>query len=377
MQAIMSKIMQPSRVSILAISLGAGIAGCGGDSAGPGQIPEAQLFWSLEVNEHAVTFAIGDTIYLHATALNPAGDSLPLVDAVQYQAGDSSVSVTANGLVTAMHETVSRSKLTYVIASVRDAARNLTLEDTVFIQVTSTRPSPGIETFALQPSDTNTARSLDVFGFTTLYLAPTVLDSAGTPMSDVVVTLTSTDRSVMTVSNYVLGSGIVSPPSDFGQVQGVGPGTAVIHAEAWVYGVSKRDSIRLKWENYISTQVLILSKTLSDSLLPVLYFYPQVVTVAPGGVVTWSTDQTDSIDVVFDDPTHVDSAAPLNRPEFWPIPYSGTGNFSGLYVDTVAANNGDFDSYLFRVRKARRFTVPGTYNYHSVIYGSTGKVVVQ
>ena len=358
-------------------SLSGGLTGCGSDSTSPVRLDRANVVWALRVNQHAVTLAVDDTMQLHATARNPQGDSIPLTGAVHYQASDSSIIVNANGLITGKYETVSRSLPAFVIASLTDAARNTTLTDTVFVMVTSTRPSPGLQTFSVQldPSNSSTTRALDVYGFTNVTITPTVLDSTGITMENVLVSLTSSDRTIMTVDNYAVANDIVII-NGLGGIVGRREGTATVYGEAWAYGVAKRDSVRFTWTNYSNVNVQIFSKTPYNSSTPVLYFSPQISTIAVGGVVTWQNNEYSPIDVVFDDPAHVDSSAALDHPSYG-FPYTGVGGFTGLFTDTTAANNGDTQAYLFHLYKARRFTAAGTYRYHSTIYGSTGTIVVK
>lgn len=368
-------IAMPKFVStIVAGGLIVVFAACGSDTTGTAPRSQADTYWTLRLDQHAVTLALtapDNTMRLHPTAINPLGDTIPLGGVVQYTTGDSSITVDRSGLVTAKYSTLSRGKPTYIIASLQDTVERLTMTDTVFIQVTPTAPSSPLATFSAQfdPSDTSTHRPVGLGRV----LTPTLLDATGTAMSSpILVAFTSSDPYIATVTSRNVGE----LTDDGGYVIGTRTGTVTIHAETWAYGVAERDSITLAFGDRISARVTVLSKTPYGSLTPVLYFSPPSVTIAAGGVVTWqNTDNTDSIDVVFDDPTSADSAAALNHPDFYP--YTGRGNFTGLYNDTASSNNGDFDTYIFHILRARSFPVPGTYHYHSTIYGSTGTIIAR
>lgn len=355
-----------------------GLTACGRDTpAAPRSF--AQTYWALRLDQHAVTLALTppyDTIRLHPIAIDPLGDTLPMDGVVRYITADSSIAVNpTTGLVTAKYSTLSRGTPTYIIASLQDTVTRFTATDTVFVQVTPTAPTSPLTSFSAQldPSDTNTHRPIDPLGFSPTTLVPMLRDGTGTSMSsNILVAFTSSDPHIAAVDSR----SIVNPTVSGGNVSGVRSGTVAIHAETWAYGVAKRDSITLTFTDINNTEITVVSKTPYGSLTPVLYFSPPSITLVAGGVVTWlNSDNTDSIDVVFDDPANVDSAAALNFPDFYP--YTGRGNFTGLYNDTTSLNNGDFDTYIFHILRARSFPVPGTYHYHSTIYGSTGTIVVR
>jgi hypothetical protein len=157
------------------------------------------------------------------------------------------------------------------------------------------------------------------------------------------------------------------------------PGKVTFYATAWAYGVEKRDSLPYTMTIARNVVISIESKTPVGSLTPILYFAPQTIVIGTGGVVTWDGSVnflTDSIDVVFDNPAAVDSAAPYNDPEPY-FPYTGRGNIPAIYFDQSAIDNEDYDTYYRKIRAARSFPVAGTYHYHSEIYGSTGTVIVK
>jgi hypothetical protein len=122
----------------------------------------------------------------------------------------------------------------------------------------------------------------------------------------------------------------------------------------------------------------------------VLTFWPQTVTVGVGAQVAWSNPSfTDSLDVVFDDPSNVDSSA-----SFYGA-YSGSGNIPAWVNDTIDTSGialqmkqayinwfgadlaGLFTFIQGAQYRYRAFPVAGTYRYHSERYGATGTIVVR
>lgn len=360
------------------------LTACGSDRAGGAPSPAFSLattYWQLALNQHAVTMAVAapyDTFRLRPRALNAHGDSIALGGVPHYLSSDSCITVDANGLVTARYETIARGAPAYIIASMQDSVQNVTHADTMFIQVTPTAPASPFATLTIQPSAAGQdSASISDVGIGYAPFTITVADQRGGPMPNVLVAFTSSDSTIATIDTRTINS----IGNAGGTVSGVRMGTVTFYATAWAYGIAQRDSVQFTLTISNVQSIGIYSKTPYASVTPVLYFYPASVVIGRGGVVTWDAtvdgySVSHAIDVVFDDPAHVDSAAALNHPDYG-FPYTGTGNFSGLFVDTVALNSGDYATYLFHIFKARRFPVPGTYHYHSATYGSTGTIIVQ
>lgn len=359
-------------VSGVGVSLLSGMAGCGGDNTATAPLDVAQTYWTLRLNEHAVTLALTppyDTIRLRAVPRTPQGDSLAALGAVQYTLNDTSISVDASGLVRAKSSTVARGKPAYIIASMQDTVHRVTHADTVFIQVTPTAPAAPLTTFSIQLNLSDSAkRALD--GQTSVTLAPKLQDANGTTMNtNILVAFTSSDLTLATITSRTVST----ITNRGGKLGGVRPGHVTFHAATWAYGVSKRDSLPFTFTDANNVLVSVLAETPYGSLTPILYFFPNAITISVGGVVTWDNQNAMiPVSVVFDDPTHVDSAAGLNTPSFYP--YSGQGNIGSFMYDTSATAPAP---QLIYVRKARSFPVAGTYHYHSPEYGTTGVVNVR
>ena len=130
-----------------------GVLGCsGGDTTGPVSLTSTQLYWALRLNVHAVNLALSadSTVQLRVAPVNAAGDTVRGrgLGSVVYTFPDSSVSVSAAGLVTAHYITDS----TDVIATMTDSTQSVTHADTVVIQVIATPPASPLATFSIQPA---------------------------------------------------------------------------------------------------------------------------------------------------------------------------------------------------------------------------------
>jgi hypothetical protein len=93
--------------------------------------------------------------------------------------------------------------------------------------------------------------------------------------------------------------------------------------------------------------------------------------IGPGGTVLILNKSGIVTDMTFDDPTNVMQADLYCGPPWTFIwPYAcGSGN-----VEAFAREPGDqFGGTAVRVRS---FPVPGTYAFHSTIFGTTGTIVV-
>jgi hypothetical protein len=144
-----------------------------------------------------------------------------------------------------------------------------------------------------------------------------------------------------------------------------------VYAEATVYGVTRRDSLTILVKDQLICAFSLLKSTPLGSTIPVfslLPAYPQ--TIAVGGWVWWFNETlTDSLDIVFDDP----SAAS-------PDPVYGSltadtigGNIARFPGDTNALSASD----PFQFLRARQFLRAGTFHFHSPSTGVSGTVIVR
>lgn len=356
----------------------ASVLACGGDVAGPGVTPSA-AYWALQLNQHAVTLALTapyDTIQLSAVPLNVLGQPLAGLGSVHYSTEDSLISVDSTGLVTAKLVT-QPSINTTVVASLTDTVQHVTLVDTCFIQVTVTAPSALLDTFYVHPA--NPADTVVALSGTLHTLRASATDAAANSVPFFPY-FTSSDSTIAAIDRLT------------GVILAHRQGQVTLYATTWSYGVAKQDSFLLQVGPLSAITVQVYPVTATGSRSAVLAFWPQVVTIGAEGVVTWSNPSlTDSADVVFDDPTNVDSAV-YGNVRIRNIG-SGEGNIAPWVKDTAGSNPlsalictrffstpPKCNNALvtgFTSKRLRKFTVPGTYHYHSVKWGTTGTIVVQ
>jgi hypothetical protein len=256
-----------------------------------------------------------------------------------------------------------------------DTVQHVTLVDTCYVQVTATTPTLPLTTFTIQPGvGSNTLMPLDK----KYTMATTASDANG--------------QTVASLSYFWSSNpNIASVNSLTGVMQAAQTGAITVYASTWAYGVAKRDSLALTVGVPASAKIQVLPVTPTGSTRLTLTFWPQIVTVTAGAVVTWvNPSLTDSMDVVFDDPTNVDSAAFTNiLLKFG----TGEGNIAPWVTDTTGEDSisakictrfgrvpPNCGSTFFRSilpQRLRKFPVPGTYHYHSTKWEASGTIVVQ
>jgi hypothetical protein len=363
--------------------LAVGLSDCGSDTA-TAPVTPAQAFWSVSLNQHAVSLALTpgeNTIQLHAVPLNANGDSLAGLGAVRYTAGDSSVTVDSNGFVTAQY--TSSGNQSFVVASLTDTAQRVTLADTCFIQVTTTAPAVSLATFSIQPLAGDSAIT-SVNGSYTIRAHAT--DTDDNDFTSMITYFSVSDPTMATIDRLT------------GKTYFTRTGHITFYATTWAYGVARQDSLPFTVIAPSNAQVSVLAVTPTGSKKPTLTFWPSVVTIGAGGSVYWANNsKKDSIDVIFDDPTHVETdtafVSALADLYGYTMPVSSPGNIAPFFADTTGKgaecipasqrteaqdSTCKWISYnSFSAKRYRLFPVSGTYHYHSTISGATGTIVVQ
>lgn len=368
------------RAGVIVGSLLSGFA-CGGDATSPSPaLTSATVYWALQLPQHAVTLSLTppqNTIQLAATPFNADGQPLSGLGRPHYTTSDSALAVDSTGNVTARFTTGSRKA--FVVASLTDVAQRVTLVDTCFIRVTATAPTAPLATFSIHTASGKVAAS-PLGTSDTMTVSET--DSIGSPIATPFVYFRSSDSSIARIDPF---TGVVST---------VRTGVVTLSATTWSYGVAKSDSLQFTVGIPNQATVTVLTVYPTGSTTPVLTFWPQTVIVRAGSVVTWSNASfTDSADVVFDDPTHVDSAAyPNVRLQFG----SGEGNIAPWMNDLLGSNPitaqictkfggrppGSTCTLALRLfpfakQRLRTFPVAGTYHYRSQKWGTDGTIIVQ
>lgn len=342
----------------------------------------AQAYWTLRLNQHAVTLALTapvNVIQLAATPYNAVGDTLPGRERIRYTTGDSTITVDSTGLVTAKY--TSASTPSYVVASLSDASQQVTITDTCYVLVTATAPTAPLDSFSIQPAPGDSAKRPV---FTAFYLSKRIVDRTGGSMDNVLSYFTSSDPTTSTVMDRLTG---------FASASRVG--SVTFYAETWAYGVAKKDSLVFTISVPTQQEITVLSQTPTGSTSPILTFWPSVATVGVGAVVTWvNRSFTDSIDVEFDNPTHVDSVLFSQVYQF----YTGSGNIAPWLADTLPGpgssaidlagyraylnywgNPADAEYFWYgrAGRRQRQFPVAGVYHYHSRLWNTEGSIRVE
>jgi len=335
---------------VLGSTLG-GVLGCGSDTTGPAPLASTAAFWALRLNQHAVNLAVVapyDTIQLRATALTVAGTPLPGTGSVTYTANDSTLQVSATGLVTARYAT--NGTTSQVIATL--TAQGVTQADTAFFQVTDTVPTYPLATFSIQPrpDGIDSAKVAVDASFEIRHIPVYALDTQRDTLCNVngcalVVAWSSSDPTVAAIDQS-------------GKVTANVVGQVTFYATTLAYGVMKRDSLPfvvgypiLPFTNIIT----LLSRASVGSQPSVVSFYPSTLTVGVGGIVLFGIPgvKFPLVDVVFDDSTAIQGA------------FGGPGG------------NMPADTTLTLVQRVRKFPVAGTYTYHSRLYGTSGVVIAK
>lgn len=379
---VMRDLIRVARAGAIAGSLSGAFA-CGGDATGPKTaLTAATAYWALQFPQHAVTLALTppyNTIQLTATPLNADGQRLSGVGRPHYTASDSAIAIDSTGRVTAQFATLFRNA--FVVASLADPAQGVTLADTCFIQVTPVAPASLPATLTIRPVPGDSAYR-PIGGFGTVMVSAT--DSAGHSMAAPFVYFTSADPTIATVGPLT------------GNVVARRTGRVILYATTWEYGVAEQDSLQFTVGIPNNATISMLSVFPTGSATPVLTFWPQTVTVSVGAVVTWSNPSfSDSADVVFDDPTQVDSAAysnPLIRfstgrgniaPWLWdtlgvgPVAARICTAFGGAGTPPDVSCIRLLKSQRFANQRLRKFPVAGTYHYRSRKWGTSGTIIVQ
>lgn len=363
-------------------------AGCSSpDLIGPGTVSSTQLPWTLSLNTHAITLstvAPYDTLQLTAVPRTVAGVALSDSPEVTWRAADSSVRVSSTGFLTARRRTTGVNVIaTTVIQGVR-------LSDTAKVVVTNTSNPRKFAQIKLQLDPTDSAWiALQPAGdfywigyenlpnFKTVYFG--VLDSTGAviPSAPLELRLSNTVQAGMGFFAD-LGKLLTTDAFDFIYIlQRAQTGVPfTVYASATVYGVTRQDSLQIEVRQPLWNRVQVVFSSIrvgEPKTLRVIPNYP--VNIGVGGWVWFINSlrnprdslDTDSLDVVFDDPT---AATPDLHPNGL---NSGGGN--------IAAIPGGKGNNFFNPRpgaRSRQFLRAGTFHWHSTLQpGVSGTIVVR
>jgi hypothetical protein len=325
-------------------------AACAGDppvTPPPVQDP-ATLYWQLTLNEHAVTLstvAPYDTLRILATPRTIAGTPITDLGEPTYTSLDlDRAYVDSTGLVHA----VAAGDQVAIVASLEED--NILHADTLVLNITSEASPPPIATFTIHPDVGDSAK---VAAGSNVTLMPRAADGDGTPISDVAVYFTSSDPMVATIDRT---TGFLSPNR---------PGSVTMYATTTTYGVTKADTLPYIIGHPIVLAMQIVPQQQAGGQI-VGAFSPSYVELGPGARILFGNSDAPATDITFDDPTNV------AQDDFYCsiiASLCGSGNIAAWARDPTD------DSGISGLR-SRLFPVPGTYPFHSTIFGTSGTIVI-
>lgn len=332
---------RPRRLAAAVVVVALSACGDAGDAPRPSR-PEAG-YWRLSVNYHAVTLstvAPNNVIQLRAVPLSLNGDTMPLPSAPTFLVSDHSVTVDSTGLLTA------RAPVTGSVVIVRATVGNLTLSDTVIVNVTTLASPPTLGAISIQPTGPSDT-VLAVLGTRTL--RPVVTTPTGGTISGLALYFTSSDTTIATINRTR------------GLITGQRAGHVTIRVAATAYGVTRTDSFDLRIGNPIFVAFSVLP--VSGNAGP-WYVTPGTLHLAPGGSALFFNGAGTPLDIVFDDSVDVQ-----------PSPYDATG--LGGNIPAFAPNDPQLLFGAPFPYRARTLATPGTHHFHSVLTGVSATIIVE
>ena len=352
-----------------AVSLMSAVACSSPDLSGPTSTDPAQLYYTIALSAHAITMDTlppYDTLQLTATPRNAVGALLVGAPAPTFTTTDSSVRVSATGLLTAR---AVRNNVNVIATLIYHGIR---LADTAVINVTgNATPPPMFDhlIFGLSAGDSVMIAFPNQFSRfyfpTTKQLQTVAADAAGTQIPGSLVALRTSDvlkATFQTEFDDNSRTAVVSTNSANVNIvlntSGMGPVT--VYASATVYGVTFQDSLQLMITQPLLAQFVIKQQAVPGSTTPVvtsLPASPQVI--GRGGIIWWRNQVSDSVDIVFDDPTAA----------------ATEGGFFNAGGGDIPAFAGCPNCFTIQ---GRRFLNAGTVHFHSVRQpGVSGTIIVQ
>jgi hypothetical protein len=349
--------------------------GCGSDATAPAGV-EQDGYWALELNHHAITLSLAasnNQLKLAAVPLTINDDTLYTQNKVRYTSNDSSVIVDSTGLLTARLTRLG----VKVIASLtvaNDRGQAVTLADTAVVNVNDP-PAPVPVATTLQittPGDSATFSPVPgMVGFTV-----TVLDASHHPLTDdnpYNVFCRSSNRNV---SDFGRGKINYFQPGSSANL----PGTTTIVCRATIYGVSLTDSLPIRIGPPLLTKITVDTQLVASGP-PNVVVSTAVVQIGVGGIIEWDNNSAQTVDLVFDDSTALQSVPASER-------VIGSGI---LGITCYAARNCNLPSPAGNVvllpslsrtfkngvgRDFRKFPVAGTYPYHSATFPNVAGTII-
>jgi hypothetical protein len=358
------------------LSLWGGVGCSSPDLSGPSSVDPAQLPWKLALSAHAITLSIApghNTLQLTAAPSTVDGAPLPGAPTVAFSTSDSSLRVSATGLLTAR----SVRNNVQVIATLVE--RGVRISDTAFVNITADSNPPVFQQLQLQlePGEAATIPATNL-GASEIYgisdrkrLQLAALDGTGTSLPNTLVRVDVSDvRQGFFPNSFSESYAYIAGDAGSFDVH-VSPATRVgvpftLYASATIYGVTLRDSVRIVVTEPLSAVYTITKSAPAGTTTPIFSAFPQFEQIIGiGGWVWWinSTTPADSLDVVFDDPS---AASPDDMLGLG----TGGGNIAPF------PGNSDWIN-TFQGFDSRQFLRAGTFHWHSTRTGVSGTIVVR
>lgn len=354
-----------------------GALGCSSpDFNGPFTIDLTQLPWALTLNAHAITMdtlAPYDTLQLTAVTRTIDGTALPNTVAPTFTSSDSSVRVSATGLLTAR---VPRTGVRIIATVLYNGVR---ASDTAVVNVTASANPPRLQhlQLQLQPGKDSTLGVLQTLeslyhGLDTKTVLVGAQDGTGARIPGALVTLRISDQ----LQGYFLtglGSGGTTSAASVRVAAHQAARMNVpftVYASTTVYGVTMEDSLHLLVVEPAVVAYTIKKSVSTNGGASTYVLQPQAeFTIPVGGYVWWSnqTSSVDSLDIVFDDPSAVSPDDVYGPSTADP----GGGNIVPFPGGPLTTNN------QFQFIRTRRFLQAGQFHWTSTRTGLSGTVVVQ
>jgi plastocyanin len=359
------------RVALLLVVLMA-VIGCSDTATEPIQMNLADQLWDVRIEPRAITMstvAPYDTITLRTIAWNGVGDTITEGLQIRYHSvTDTTVRISDDGVLKVRAPTNANG--IKIVASV--TYNNVTQTDTALVVVT-TQPTPphtldAIVLEAIDPS-LRTQRapiwSLNTGFDTNPILAPRVLSNEST-VANVPIAYVSSNQAIAIIDPWT------------GQIYPKLEGTARIVATTTWYGTTYQTTLDIMVVGATFGDITIEERIPRGSDTTVTIFNPQTLVVEVGATIRWTNQTSQSVDIIFEDPTNVHQITTPTAEYFQLIclvvgqgcnvGQSG-GNMLLLVFDPAASD-------AFGNMDMRYFPVQGTYHYRTTS-GATGTITVK
>ncbi|HEX6535957.1 MAG TPA: hypothetical protein VF041_15280 [Gemmatimonadaceae bacterium] len=329
-------------------------AGCATDAAvaPPPLVNDPHVYWALTLDHHAITMSTAapyDTIRLTATPRMVDGTPIDSLPAPTFTSLDlDRAQVSADGLV---HVLQTGDQIP-VVATL--AVGNLRHADTAFINVTDVTTPPVLDTFSIHPDPTDSAKTAL---YTTKMIAPRATTADGTPITGLAVYYTVSDPTTALIDRTV------------GQLTPVRPGPVTVIAQATAYGVTKADTLAYTIGHVVMAYINVTAQK-NASGQTVNGFTPNQLLIGPGATVLIINLTGVATDLTFDDPTNIVPDSTYCQAYASLNPHLCDGGSVEAFAQEPDDQMG------ITALRVRRFPVPGTYPFHSTIFGTSGTIVV-